>query len=549
MAGLDRISAEKAEDTLIPPQDTQGLEERRASLAALYGKNQVVPDVLDTIAHISDDRVFTPPTLVSHILDALPPTTWSNPNLKILDPVCKTGVFLRECARRFMLGLTDSFPDAHKRREHILRNMLYGLAVDEITSLMSRRTLYCASDATRQFNPKKPENCHSAVIFERPEGNILFPKVEHKFHPQTGLCSDCGVSKSQYDRGADLESYAYPFLHIDLAQAFPNMKFNIIIGNPPYQMNDGEGGNGSSAIPLYQKFIERAKTNDPDLLSFVIPARWYADGKGLDDFRKAMRTDTAISLLVDIPDSGDAFPGVEIKGGVCYFVRKKGHNGPTLTKTLTSGKVVSEIERDLSEFDVILRREEAARILRKVQSRVAKDMLNTLETFVSARKPFGLLANFKNFESKPFDGAVQIYANKNIGWVSRDVIAVNQEWIDKQKVIVSKAYGAGESYPHQITGKPIVASTPSCCTETYLVVRILEDEEQAQRFAAYMRTKIFRFLVSTRKTTQNMSRDKFKFVPDLPMTQEWDDEKLAAYFGLDEEDMTFISSMVREMTA
>jgi len=260
-----------------------------------------MPDILECIANLSSDEVFTPPQVANQILDLLPKEIWSNPDLKILDPFCKTGIFLRECARRLMIGLENKIADEDKRREHIFRNMLYGIAITNITSLTTRRSLYYSKTATSK---------HSVVKFGNAYGNIIYENIEHTFKDKK--CIYCGASES-YNRGKDLENHAYQFIHKDVNNLFKNMKFDVIIGNPPYQLSDG-GGTGSSSVPIYHKFIEKAIEINPRYISMIIPSRWFAGGKGLDDFRKKTLSDKRMKILVDYPNAEECFPGVSIEG-------------------------------------------------------------------------------------------------------------------------------------------------------------------------------------------------------------------------------------------
>jgi site-specific DNA-methyltransferase (adenine-specific) len=523
-------------------------------------KIETAPDVLDTIANLSNDEVFTAPGVANQMLDLLPVEVWSNPDLKFLDPCCKTGVFLREITKRLMAGLVKIIPDDVERREHILRNQVYGIAITELTALMSRRTLYCASDATRLPNPDYPENCFSAVIFDTPEGNIKFPELDHDYDNK-GKCRVCGASDGVLtgDDREGRESYAYPFIHMEIQEIFGDMQFDVVIGNPPYQLKDG--GHGSSASPIYQLFVDAAKALSPRFLSMIIPARWYAGGKGLDAFRESMISDRKISTLVDIPNASECFPGVEIKGGVCFFVRGEKDRSGCEIWTLRNGYMRASEARALDEFDIIIRDSEAVSILNKVIDKSEFYM----DIIVSSRKPFGFPTNFTGIFDSPeravaplppslsaFDkervgGAIQIYARGSQGWIGRDRVKVGTEIIDKFKVLTSYAYGAGETIPHQIMGKPIIARPGSCCTETYLVAGVFDSEPEAENFAKYMKTRFFRFTVSLRKNTQHMSKDKFRFVPVMNMMEAWTDDKLYAHFGITDEEVKFIESMIKEM--
>lgn len=267
------------------------------------------PDVLSCIANLSNDEVFTPPELANKIIDLLPQELFENPNTRFLDPCCKSGVFLREIAKRLIKGLERQIPDLEKRIEHIFSKQLFGIAITELTSLLSRRSVYCS---------KYPSSPFSAYQFpeDKPQGNIIYQRINHTW--KDGKCIYCGASQSEYDRKQELESYAYQFIHnLDVGKVF-KMKFDVIIGNPPYQLNDG-GGRDSAAIPLYHKFIENSKKLNPRFISMIIPARWYAGGRGLDDFRADMLSDNRMTVLHDYPETKDCFPGLNIRGGICYF--------------------------------------------------------------------------------------------------------------------------------------------------------------------------------------------------------------------------------------
>lgn len=509
-------------------------------------------DVLDTIANLSNDEVFTPPKLANQVLNLLPEHVWSDSSLKFLDPCVKTGVFLREIVKRLMVGLKNEIPDVEERREHILRNQIYGIAITELTALMSRRTVYCSSDATREKNDDFPENCYSAVKFDDPDGNIVFPKADHDWNKvdlagdpeEKAKCKICGASSKDFagSHRSGMESHAYPFIHMDQEKIWgKEMKFDVIIGNPPYQIADA--GKSTGASPIYQKFINRAKTLNPKHLSMIVPARWYAGGKGLDDFRAEMIADKNISVLCDVPNAGDCFPGVEIKGGVCYFMRKDTPANGCEVRTVEQGSVKTSVVRALDDFDIFIRSNDAVSILNKVLDKSVR----YVDEFVSSQKPFSFRTNFEDFSEEYFEGAVKIYARGRIGWVDQNLISTNSHWVPKHKVITSMAYGAGESFPHQITGKPIVTDIPSCCTETYLVAGVFDDRKEAEFFASYMKTRFFRFMVYLRKNTQHITKDRFRFVPAVDLSEEWTDQKLYTHFGLTQTETDFIESMIKEM--
>lgn len=518
-----------------------GPDQGLAQIAALL-KNTTPPDVLETIAHISSDEVLTPPKLANRVLDLLPAHIWHDPRIRILDPAVKSGVFLREAAKRLMAGLADVIPDVTERREHILRKMLYGVAITELTALMSRRSLYCASDATRRMNPDAPENCFSAVIMPTPEGNIAFQETDHDYDVR-GKCRVCGANRGDLD-GADREgreNHAYAFIHTDIRTIFgEDMKFDVIIGNPPYQLKTG--GHGSQAAPIYHHFVERAKSLEPKFLSFIIPARWYAGGMGLDAFRENMLKDRRISVIVDIPDGAEAFPGVEIKGGVCYFLRKPEEQVYCLVQTIKNGIVNSSMDRKTDEYDVFVRSNEGVKILQKVLETSDRFMSDS----VSPASPFGIPTNEKGRPNK-VKGDLKLYANKSEGWVSKRDVKNGIDYIDKWKVITSLGFGGGEAFPHQIIGKPIVAEPGSVCSMTYIIVSCFEERAHALNLANYMKTRFFRFMVYLRKNTQHVTRDRFRFVPKMDMSRTWTDADLYAHFCLTDSEIAFIEATIKEM--
>lgn len=491
------------------------------------------PDILECIANLSNDEVFTPPQVVQQILDALPAEVWSNPELKFLDPACKTGVFLREIAKRLMLGLQEIIPDEQTRREHIFKNMIYGIAITDLTGLMSRRSLYYS---------KYPDSKYSVIQMPSPQGNIIYNNIEHSF--QNRKCIYCGAPQELLDRVETMERHAYQFIHQSIDKIFTNMKFDVIIGNPPYQLNSG--GYGAQAIPIYQKFIETAIDLEPKYISMIIPSRWFAGGMGLSEFRARMLSDKRMKVLVDYPNAEDCFPGVEIKGGVCYFLWDSAHKGDCKVISMMDGNIVSEATRPLNEYDIFVRFNESIGILNKIKAKNEA----TLDKKVSGVDPFKFPTNFKDFKKKPFENSVKIYANPSlgkVGYVDKDKITINTQWVDKYKVLLARASEGKGTYPNNILGKPIVAEPNSCCTFTYLVVSTFESQLEAENLAKYIKTRFFRFLVSLKKNTQDTNKDKFSFVPDLDMSQEWTDEKLYQRYDITEEQQQFIESIVKPM--
>ena len=260
------------------------------------------PDVLSCLANLSNDEVFTPPTVVNRMLDMLPSELWSNPEATFLDPVSKTGVFLREIAKRLMEGLKEQIPDVQERANHIFTKQLYGIAITELTSLLGRRSLYCSKTANGKYSV--------CTEFADEQGNLRYTPMKHVW--ENGRCRFCGASQEVYEKDREgLETHAYQFIHTVHPEKIFNMRFDVIIGNPPYQLEDG-GGRESAAIPLYNMFVLQAKKLNPRYLTMIIPARWYSAGRGLDNFRNEMLHDNHMMDLHDFPETKECFPGLNI---------------------------------------------------------------------------------------------------------------------------------------------------------------------------------------------------------------------------------------------
>lgn len=498
--------------------------------------NSYNPDVLNCIANLSNDEVFTPPSLANQVLDLLPKELFRSPKTKFLDPFTKSGVFLREIVKRLDKGLEDQIPDRQKRIDHIMHNQVYGIACTELTALLARRSVYCSKTANGRFAVSR---------FDTPEGNIQYEAIQHTW--MGGKCRFCGASQSVYDRGTDAEQYAYQFIHTDNpSQLTGNMTFDVIIGNPPYQLTDG-GGTGSSAMPIYHRFIQQAKKLNPRYLTMIVPSRWFVGGKGLDEFRDEMLHDQHMEIIHDYLDAGECFPGVEIKGGVCYFLWNNRHNGPCCIYTHENNNITSKATRPLLEkgANVFIRFNQAIPIYKKV---ITSDFCSFI-SHVSTRKPFGLSSTFSTYKKTPNNESdILIYANKTIGYLkSTYPIPQNENWINKYKVYISFGYGAGEGYPHQILNKPILGEKRSCCTETYLVIGPYNSKSEANNVISYINTRFFRFMVMLKKNTQNGTRGVYEFVPLQDFSHPWTDEMLYKKYNLTEDEIAFIESMIRPM--
>jgi adenine-specific DNA methylase len=524
----------------------------------LKGRN---PDVLTCIANLSNDEVFTPPELANRMLDAVEKewaadhggaNVWANKDAKFLDPFTKSGVFLREITSRLTKGLEHEIPDLQERVDHILTNQIFGIGITQLTSLLARRSLYCS---------KYAHGKHSiAKTFPNDDGNIWFARTEHTW--VNGKCTFCGASQSALDRGNDLETHAYAFIHTDeikarMAELFGgNMQFDVIIGNPPYQLNDG--GFGTSAAPIYQLFVEQAKALEPRYLSMIIPARWFSGGKGLDEFRESMLSDARFRSIDDFLSASDVFPGVGLKGGVCYFLWNRDHSGECRVTTHFKDWPISTAVRPLLEngAEVFIRFNEGLSILKKVMaiestesSGVSLPDKKRFDQLVSARKPFGLETTFKGKSTKR-DGDLLIYQNGGTGYVPPSAFTAGAQFVDFWKIYIGRAApgtGNKDTYPHKIISTPFIGEPGSICSETYLCIGPFATKNQAENALSYLSCRLTRLLILLHKPSQDTTRRVYTFVPTQDWSKRWTDADLYAKYGISESEIEFIEKVVRPM--
>lgn len=523
----------------------------------LRGRN---PDVLTCIANLSNDEVFTPPDLVNRMLDQVAQTwardrgssLWADPTVRFLDPATKTGVFLREITKRLIAGLAAHIPDLQQRVDHILSQQVFGIAITQLTGLLARRSLYCSKYA------RGPHSISTA--FQSDQGNVWFERTDHSWHD--GKCVFCGASQSTLDRGQDLESHAYAFIHTRDVKARLNeifgapMQFDVVVGNPPYQLADG--GHGTSAAPIYQLFVEQAKALEPRYLSMVIPSRWFAGGKGLDEFRESMLADDRVRSLDDFLSASDVFPGVGLKGGVCYFLWARDQAGPCEVRTHFKDWPVSSSTRPLLEngADIFIRFNEGVSILRKVMAHEGQGTASLMppdgkrfDLLVSSLRPFGFRTFFRGRKSRRKDD-VAIYQNGGVGYVARKEVETGSELIDRWKIYIGRAApgtGNRDTYPHRILSTPFIGEPGSICSETYLCIGPFETQSEAESALSYLSCRLTRLLILLHKPSQDTTKKVYGFVPTQSWDRTWTDAELYAKYGISEADVEFIEKVVRPM--
>lgn len=490
------------------------------------------PDVLSCLANLSNDEVFTPPETVNQMLDMLPQELFCNPDTTFLDPACKTGVFLREIAKRLIVGLEPQFPDLQERLDHIFHKQLFGIAITELTSLLSRRGVYCS---------KFPNSEFSVTRFESPEGNIRYRRIQHVW--KDGRCVFCGASRQQYDRDAILETHAYEIIHANEPEEIFGMKFDVIIGNPPYQLSTG--GTTAQATPLYDKFVQQAKKLKPRYLTMIIPSRWFAGGMGLDTFRESMLTDRRIRHITDYPNAKECFPGVSLGGGVCFFLWDRDHEGECEFTNVCNGNSTT-LMRKLDEFPVFVRYNEAISIIHKVQGTKEE----SISSIVSALSPYGLGSAERGNSERGHDD-VTLYSSKGKGYYPKELLKQGREYLDRYHIMMSKVTSEHAGEPSKdgtfkVISKMQVLKPNEICTFSYFLVGDFDTEATAQNCLGYLATKFARFLLLQAVSSINISKDKFRFVPMQDFTEKWTDEKLYKKYGLSTEEQLFIENMIRD---
>lgn len=528
--------------------------------------NKHNPDVLSCLANLSNDEVFTPPEIVNKMLDMLPQELFESSKTTFLDPCCKTGVFLREIAKRLlknqMPGYEKVIESINQKAEndeelstddvcfkkelqqtidHIFHKQLFGIAITEMTSLVSRRSVYCS---------KSPNYKYSISLFDNAEGNIRFKRINHTW--VNGKCKFCGANEEQYSRGESLETHAYEWIHTENPEGIFNMKFDVIISNPPYQLSDGSGGSRDSAVPIYQKFIYQSQKMNPKNLIMIIPSKWMVGGRGLDNFRKNMQEDLRIRKIVDYEDASICFPGIHIDGGICYFLWNNNWKGKCdYTFISNDGSFINNtrfLKNDI--FDYVIRDNRIQSILEKTSN---DEKFNTI---ISNVKPFGIRGFLfneperyptANLKEKPYKNSVHIYGVKGIkggarrtdGYIKRELITNNHNAIDKYKLFFTTSYSTNAVNPPEV----ILGNPHDVCTETFLLIGPFDNKKEQENCYSYIHTKFFKFLLYHGKGTMHVNKAVFGLIPLQDFSKPWTDEELYEKYNLSQNEINFIEKL------
>ena len=498
-------------------------------------KNTYSPDILNCLANLSSDEVFTSPELANRMLDLLPQELFRSSKTRFLDPCSKSGVFLREIAKRLLAGLEEQIPNLQQRIDHIMTRQVFGIACTDLTAEMSRRTLYCTKQANGEYSV--------ATCFDDAQGNLRYMRCQHTW--ENGKCKHCGANRAQYDRVETIESYAYPFIHKSIKEIFhKEMQFDVIIGNPPYQMSDG--GNGASAKPIYNLFVEQAFELRPRYLVMITPSRWFAGGKGLDDYRNKMLSDKHIKVLVDYANAKDCFPNNSIGGGVSYFLWDASWDGKCKVINI-NGENRNETTRPLNEYPVFIRFNNAINIVNKVKTLRQE----SIERIISTRNPFGLSSKERGHSNKR-EGDVTLITSQGLFYIDKKDVIQGKDLIDKHKVLISKvtAEHAGEPDKEgkfKVLSRTEVVSPDVVCTDSYIIIGGFNSREEASNLYTYLTTRFVRFMLLMAVSSINLSKEKFQFIPLQDFSHPWTDEMLYKKYGLDKDEIAFIESMIRPM--
>jgi site-specific DNA-methyltransferase (adenine-specific) len=490
-------------------------------------------DVLNALANLSSDEVFTPPRIVNDILDSFPNKIWSDLNMTFLDPSCKSGVFLREITRRLMEGLKSRIPKKEERLEHILKYQVFGIATTGLTGLISRRSLYLSRDASSKY---------SIIKFDNKEGKIIHKNTKHTFI--NGSCIYCGAKKEIFDRGDGFEQYAYSFIHVDDPEEIFNMKFDVIIGNPPYHLKSDDR-KGGLMKPIYQRFVEQAKKLQPTYLSMIIPSRWFAGGVGLKDFRKEMLRDKRLKKYVDFRNAKDCFPEISLGGGVGYFLWESDYDGKCTFVNKTNRNEVS-LDRYLDQYEILVRDNIGIKIIDKIHLKSDK----FLSSVISKKDPFNIPTKERG-KDESFNNSLKCFHSKGSGYIENSERFSNNELVSSYKLMVSETTSEHAGEPskdgtYKVTSTIKVLEPGEVCTMSYICFGPFQKKRHAEVLKKYLETKFARFLILQATTSIHLTKG-FIFVPQIDFEDSVSDEKLYKHFNLSKKEIEYIDSLIKEI--
>lgn len=357
-----------------------------------------------------------------------------------------------------------------------------------------------------------------------------------------------------------LLSQEKPFCEIkmtdEVVEGDEKVKFDVVVGNPPYQLKGGSGGTNDA--PIYQHFVEISHNLKPHIISVIMPAKWFTTGREhlLGEFRRSMLANRSIKALVSYSDSHDVFPDVAIKGGICYCLFDSSYSGDCQYTLVQDDDRISA-QRKLDEYDVLIQDPRLANIVKKIFVSI-NNPDESVASIVSGDTPFGIPTNPKSSDKwsskifstrNPSHDTLLFLINRTTrttSYIGKASITKNAQDIDKVKVFMPEAYGAGDGFPHQILGQPEYAPANSACTQSYLYAAFCSEEE-AKNFIAYYKTKLFRVLVLASKISQHTPSKNYRFVPIQDFSRSWTDAELYAKYGLTDDEIAYIEATIKPM--
>jgi len=456
---------------------------------------------------------------------------FKDPNTRILEINSKTGLYplymtysvfaekLQVYRNKHMLATDVPVQTQNQIWDEVLRNNIFVICKTEMAKSITRRTL-------RGFRQAKV----NARYFE---------DLINKITNQPDLFIGKVTNGMNYWKNSLLEA---------------NMKFNAIVGNPPYQISDSGNAASDAAMPIYHKFVEQAIKVKPSFISMIMPSKWMVGGRGLQNFRSNMMQDKHFRVLYDYEDPFECFPGVHIDGGVCYFLRDESYDGNVMYHYKPQDGETISVLRPLksSSADIIIRDMRRESIIEKVSHHTS------FSEIVSARKPFEIGTdlfncpeNYPKFKlsMSPFDNSTLIYGVKGTkggakrvsGYIDTNAITRNRDWIGKYKLLISKAYSSDAIIPPDF----ICSAPGSICTETFLVIGPFNNSAELENCLTYSKTNFFRILLFFGRGTMQVSRDVFRFVPLQDWSKSWTDSELYAKYGFSRSEINYIDSLIK----